>query len=402
MPSLESNGCRGELAAGFEPVFEAFAATVSAPGQLGAACTVLRNGRPILDMYGGWKDLECSEPWQHDTPLLVYSLTKGMTGLACAIAVSRGLFAYDEPVIALWPEFGAHGKDSVTVGQLLSEQAGLASIDLDLDAANMGDQTLLAGTLAGQRPDWVPGDYAGNHAFTIGWLASEVIRRRDPAGRTLGKFFHEEIAAPLGVEFWIGLPDSFPSERLARIRSFSMADLLIHRNGFSRDMLLSLLWPWSLTFRTLNDPMLWHGAAQLDAPPYRHLELGGVGGIGTAPALAAIYAEFAAGGRRIGLDPQVFAALCKGFPPPRRGIYDQVLKRDVYYSLGLEKPCAGWEYSPADSAFGAFAIGGSLAFADPENGLGYVWVTNRHGLYFWDDPRELAVRTALFRCLREM
>ncbi len=382
-------------------MFDAFVETVSAPGQLGAGCTVLRNGEPIIDIWGGWKDLECSQRWQHDTPLLVYSLTKGMTGLACAIAVSRGLFSYDEPVIELWPDFASHGKQSVSVGELLSEQAGLATIDLDLSAANMGDQSLLARTLARQRPNWVPGDFAGNHAFTLGWLASELIRRRDPQGRTLGKFFHEEIVAPLGVEFWIGLPDSFPIDRLARIRSFSLPDLLLHRNGFSADMLRSLLWPWSLTFRTLNDPMLWHGAAQLDAAPYRHLELGGVGGIGTAPALAAIYAEFAAGGERIGLDTRVFEAMRAGFRRPHRGIYDQVLKRDVYYSLGLEKPCAGWWFSPSSTAFGSFAIGGSLAFADPENGLGYAWVTNRHGLYFWDDPRELAVRTALYRCIKK-
>ncbi|HEY8572915.1 serine hydrolase domain-containing protein [Phenylobacterium sp.] len=389
----------GHVSPGFEPVAEAFAAQLLAQGALGAACTIYLRGEKVVDLWGGWKTRERREPWTEDTMVLGYSLTKGVTGLTCAVAASQGLFSYDEPVIDIWPEFGAHGKHTVTVGQLLSEQAGVAAIDIRLTPANMGRQDLMASAIARQRPNWRPGEWAGNHSYTLGWLASELIRRRDPSRRSLGAFFREELAAPLAAEFYIGLPPEIPRERLARVDGFGLADLVTRHANMPWRLVVDLYLPWSLSFRALNNPLLLKGPAELDAERWRGMELGAIGGIGTARALAALYNAFACPTDALPLDPAVLALLAEGFAAPRCGRLDQVIKDELVYSLCFEKPGEGWRFG-TPAAYGSFAVGGSFAFADPADGVAYAWMTNSLGLYKRDDPRELAVRRAFYRCIR--
>ena len=182
---------QGHVAPGFEAVAAAFADNFTQRGELGAACAIHWRGEKVVDIWGGCKELGTQRAWDADTLALVYSLTKGITGLTTAVAVSKGLFSYDEPVTAVWPEFAAQGKGGVSIGELMSEQAGLAAIDLKLDAQKLADQDLLARTLAAQAPNWTPGTWAGNHSYSLGWLACELIRRRDPQRRSLGQFFSE-------------------------------------------------------------------------------------------------------------------------------------------------------------------------------------------------------------------
>jgi CubicO group peptidase (beta-lactamase class C family) len=163
-------------------------------------------------------------------------------------------------------------------------------------------------------------------------------------------------------------------------------------------MVLAMLWPWSLTARALNNPKLPGGPADLDQPAHWAIEDGGAGGIGSARALAAIYSEFATGGRVLGLKPEVLDALAGAPVPPRRGIRDQVLKTDLSYWLGVEKAAADFDFDGSPQAFGTFALGGSFAFADPARQVGYAYVTNKLGFYKWDDPREKAVRDAFVAC----
>ena len=391
---------RGSVAPGFEPVADAFCANFSVRGDHGCACAIHWQGEVVVDLWGGWKDQAGTARWNEDTLLLVYSLTKGMTGLAAAVAVSQGLFSYDQRVVEVWPEFGAHGKAAVTIGELLSEQAGIAAIDLKLSLSNMGDQPAIAAAIASQRPNWTPGDWAGNHSYTLGWLACELIQRCDPAGRTLGQFFAEEIAGPLGAEFYIGLPKQVARDRLARINGFSFIDMFTKHTDMPWSMVFALIWPWSLSFRALNNPFLLRGPSQIDSEPYREIELGAIGGIGSARAMAAIYNEFATGGKKLGLRHELLETLAAGFAKPAHGMRDKVIGMEVYYSFGLEKPSADWNFAPSPSAFGTFAVGGSFAFADPDDQIAYAWVTNKLGLYKRNDPREQAVRDAFYSCLQ--
>lgn len=389
----------GSVAEGFEPVLGAFKASIVSGEALGAACTIIRNGEVLVDLYGGWKDEARGAPWAEGDIALVYSLTKGLTGMAGAVAVSRGLFCYGEKVADIWPEFAAHGKGDVTVGEALSEQAGLAAIDFKLTLENIGDEAAICAVIAQQKPNWTPGDYSGNHAYTLGWIASELIHRCDPQGRRLPQFFAEEIAGPLGLDVFVGLPKDFDRARIARIKGFGMEDLFIHHTTMPWALTFEMCLPGTLQFRTLNNPLVLEGPGALDNEAFWRVGQGAAGGMASARGLAWAYHAFAAGGEKLGITPEVMDTLKAGHAYPRKGLKDQVLTADMYYSLGFEKPFSEWEYARTHSAFGSFAVGGSLAFCDPDDGLSYAWITNTLGTGKWDDPREKLVRDAFYKCL---
>lgn len=392
-------GARGFTAPGFEPVAHAFAASILSGEALGAACTILHNNEVVVDLHGGWRDAARKQAWDADDITLAYSLTKGLTGMAAAVAVSHGLFAYEDKVADIWPEFAAHGKGEVSVGEVLSEQAGLAAIDYKLSLANFHDEAAICAAIAAQKPNWTPGNYSGNHAYTLGWIASELIHRRDPKGRRLPAFFAEEIAGALGQDVFVGLPESFDRDRIARIKGFGLPDLFLHHTTMPWALTFEMCLPGTLAFRTLNNPLVLKGPAALDCEAFWRVGQGAAGGMASARGLARVYNAFAQNDARLGLSPQVLRKLKQGHAYPKKGLKDQVLTADMYYSYGFEKPFSQWEYARTRSAFGSFAVGGSLAFCDPDDGVSYAWITNQLGTGKWDDPREKLVRDAFYKCL---
>lgn len=390
----------GFVKPGFERVRDVFARHLNSD-TLGAACTIYHRGEPVVDLYGGWKDKLRTRPWTHDTIGLVFSVTKGLSAASCAVAAGNGLFSYDEPIGDVWPEFACKGKEVLTVGQVLSEQAGVAALDMKLNRENMARHEVMARAVAQQEPNWVPGDYAGNHPYSLGWIACELIRRRDPQGRNLQQFFAEELAGPLGAEAFIGLPANFDHERIARIDGFNLFDLVVRHHNMPWSLVAGLFWPWSLAFRALNNPLLLGGPGELDQEGWWSIEDGGAGGMASSAALAAIYNVFAMGGSAYGISPQLMGQLETGVASPRLGLKDQVLKTQLRYSYGFEKPFPGWQFARTPAAFGTFALGGSLAFADPQDQVAYAWITNQLGTYKWNDPREKDVRDAFYSCLQE-
>ena len=395
------NRIGGHVAAGFEPVAQAFEASIASGATLGGACTIMQHGEVLVDLRGGWKEASKQSVWGSDDIALVYSLTKGLTGMAAAVAVSRGLFSYEEPVADIWPEFAQHGKGEITVGEALSEQAGLAAIDFKLTLGNIGDEPEICAAIAAQKPNWAPGDYAGNHAYTLGWIASELIHRRDPKGRRLPQFFADEIARPLRADVFVGLPDTFDRDRIARIDGFSLADLFLRHTTLPWALTFSMCMPFTLAFRTLNNPLALDGPEALDQEAFWQVGQGAAGGMASARGLAQLYSAFAEGGEALGITPEVMETLSVGHRYPRRGLKDQILTDDMYYSYGFEKPFVEWDYARNRSAFGSFAVGGSLAFCDPTDGVSYAWITNKLGTGKWDDPREKAVRDAFYACLEK-
>lgn len=209
----------GEVAPGFEDVRVEFERNFAERGELGAACAVYHRGDKVVDLWGGIRDHRTGAPWEEDTMVLVFSTTKGMAGLATAVAHSRGLLDHDERVATYWPEFAQKGKGHITVRQLLSHQAGLAAIDEPIDVKKLADLDRMAEILARQAPAWEPGTRHGYHAFSLGWYENELIRRVDPGHRSLGQFFHQEIARPLGLEFYTACPGECPSHVLRGSRA---------------------------------------------------------------------------------------------------------------------------------------------------------------------------------------
>ena len=213
----------GRVAPGFEEVREEFERNFAERGEIGAAVAAYWRGEKVVDLWGGRRTPPGEDPWNKDTMVVVISTTKGLAAMTLAVANARGWLDYDAPVARYWPEFAQNGKAAITVRQLLGHEAGLVFVDENLTVEKMRDLDYLARLLARQTPAWPPGTRHGYHAMSIGLYMQEIIRRVDPAHRTLGRFFHEEIARPLGLDFYIGLPPKIPDARLARVKPISPA-----------------------------------------------------------------------------------------------------------------------------------------------------------------------------------
>ena len=209
----------GTVEPGFERVREVFEDNFARRGEVGAACAAVVDNQLVVDLWGGTADPKTGRAWEKDTIVNVFSTTKGMASMAVLHAASHGLFAFDDRVADHWPEFAAGGKEAITIRQLLAHQAGLCAIDQKLDKAALANPDRLAAALAAQEPAWEPGTHHGYHGISLGWYESELIRQTDPKARTIGQYFNEEIAIPLDLDFWIGLPDSIPDDRIARVQA---------------------------------------------------------------------------------------------------------------------------------------------------------------------------------------
>jgi CubicO group peptidase (beta-lactamase class C family) len=388
MPSVH-----GDVRPGFENVRDAFTENFTRRRELGSACCAYYQGDKVVDLWGGIRNHATGEPWERDTMVIVYSATKGLAAMTLAISHSRGWLDYDERVCTYWPEFAQQGKKQVTVRQLLGHQAGLYALDVSVDRAVVADLDRLAFILARQTPAWVPGTRQGYHAITLGYYEGELLRRIDPQHRSLGQFFQDEIATPLGLDVYIRLPEDIPSARFATITRPRPIDMML---GFPLRFTLAAINRRSRIVRALRGSELPHDAQRIYA---RNLEIPSGGGVGTARAIARAYSAFATGGRELGLRQDTLDRLAAPAIPPTRGFRDECMHADVHYSLGFMKPGGVWAFGSATS-YGAPGAGGAMGFADPSAGVGYAYVTSQMGASLTGDPRDVALRDALDAAIR--
>ena len=395
MHTTHSVAVQGQVSSGFEPVREAFEENFTRRHELGGACCVYRDGEKVVDLWGGIRNKETGEPWEADTMVVVNSATKGLAAMTLALAHSRGLLDYDERVCVYWPEFAQNWKEAITVRQLLAHQAGLFAIDEPVDVATVADLDRLADVLARQKPVWEPGTRQAYHALSLGFYEGELLRRIDPQHRSLGRFFHEEIATPLGLDFYIRLPQSIPNTRLATLATPSAIAMLF---GFPPKFLIAAFNHRSNIYRALvvnPGSEIVHDAAHVYL---RDVEVPSGGGVGTARAIAGAYDAFAAPGGKLDLRAGTVSALAAPPVPPTRGFYDECLKGEVRFALGFMKPSLTWPFG-GETSFGSPGAGGSLGFADPDAGIGYGYVTSKMGTALTGDPRDIALRYALYGCI---
>jgi CubicO group peptidase (beta-lactamase class C family) len=349
----------------------------------------------VVDLWGGIRNKATGEAWEEDTMVLVFSATKGLAAMAMAVTHSRGWLDYEERVCTYWPEFAQEGKDKVTVRQLLSHQAGLFALGEPVDERVVADLDRLAIVLARQKPAWEPGSRQAYHALSLGFFEGELLRRVDPQHRSLGQFFQDEIASRLGVDFYIRLPESIPTSRLAVLDN---GNPLIALTRLPFRLMLAAVNPRSAIYRAL---VINPGSEVSldDARVYaRNLEVPSGVGVGTARAMACAYSVFATGGGELGLRQDTLQALRAPAIPSGHGFYDEALKGEIQFSLGFMKTCPNWPFGHA-GAFGSPGAGGSLGFADPQIGMAYAYVTNRMGRMD-GDPRDVALRNAIPQGLR--
>jgi CubicO group peptidase (beta-lactamase class C family) len=390
---------QGTVAPGFERVRETFAENFARRKELGGACCAYHRGRKVVDIWAGTRNAQTGEPWEQDTMVVVHSATKGLAAMTLALAHSRGWLDYEERVSTYWPEFGQNGKQQITVRQLLAHQAGLFAFDEPVDRSTVEDLDRLAAVMARHTPAWEPGTRQAYHGLTLGFYEGELMRRLDPRHRTLGQFFRDEIAAPLGEEFYIRLPEEVPNSRLATLSPPGRLEMFI---GFRPlRLLVEGLNPRSNISRALAvnpGTSIYLDDRRVYA---RNLEVPAGGGVGTARAIAHAYGVFASGGRELGLRQQTLDLLAAPAVPPTRGFFDECLKGEVQFSLGFMKPCDNWRFGGPRS-FGSPGTGGALGFADPDAGIGYGYVTSRMGMTFTGDPRDVALREALYGAVADL
>ena len=381
----------GHVSPGFETVREVFAENFTSRHELGGACCVYRRGEKVVDLWGGVRNKETGEPWEADTMVVLHSATKGLAAMTMAVAHSRGWLDFEARVATYWPEFAQHGKGEITVRQLLAHQAGLFAFDEPVDRSLVADLDRLAVVLARQKPAWEPGTRQAYHALTLGFYEGELLRRVDPGHRSLGRFFHEEIASPLGLDVYIRLPEAIPNSRLATMSPPGALRMLFE---FPLTLTLDAMNRHSNIYRAL---VVNPGAgvyADRERIYARDLEVPSGGAVGTARAIAHAYGIFATGGRELSLRPETRALLAAPAIPPTRGFYDECMKGEMQFSLGFMKPSPAWRFGSPRS-FGSPGAGGSLGFADPAAGVGYAYVTNHMGTTLTGDPRDVALRDAL-------
>lgn len=382
----------GMVAPGFEGVRAEFTRNFVERGEIGAAVAAYWHGEKVVDLWGGVRVPGTDEPWVEDTMVVVMSTTKGLSAMTLVLANARGWLDYDAPVAHYWPEFAQNGKGAVTVRQLLGHEAGLVWLDEPLTLEKLRDLDRLASILARQKPAWPPGTRHGYHAMTVGLYMQELLRRVDPAHRTLGRFFHKEIALPLGLDFYIGLPAEIPDARLARIQPLSWRRGLAALRYTPVRVTLRMLQPGSRLRRSFSgfNPD-WNDRRTLEP------EIPAGNGVGTARAIARAYSAFAEGGAELRIPPTTFLRVVA--PPTPTERRDAVIGLPSYYSLGFLRPGPELWFGSSVRAFGAPGAGGSFGFADPDANLGYAYVMNRLDFYLTNDPREKALRDAIYAAI---
>jgi CubicO group peptidase (beta-lactamase class C family) len=380
---------QGQCDARFKRVREVFEAGFASGAELGAGLCIYREGRLVVDLWGGFADEAQRKPWRRDTLANVYSTTKGITAICAHQLVERGELDLDAPVARYWPEFAESDKSDLPVRYLLSHQAGLAGVSEPLKAEDLLDWRRMTRALEAQRPWWKPGTAHGYHALTYGWLVGEVIRR--VTGMSVGRYVREHVAAPLSAEFWIGLPEDLDA------RTAELVQGPISTDGGPNLMEIVAADPEGLVAKVFGNPPIF--AVSPNSRAWRAAELPAANGHTTAHALARIYAALGNGGelegvRLLGRDAIDAARVEQAYGK------DLVLPLVTRMALGFMLGPANEPLGPNPRSFGHGGAGGSLGMADPEARLGFGYVMNRMHTGVWlVDPRPRALLDALYSCL---
>jgi CubicO group peptidase (beta-lactamase class C family) len=363
-------------------------------GELGAAVSVWQNGKPIVDLYGGFRDAQREKPWAADTLVLVWSATKGI-GSACLLhALQEHKIDTSQRVAEFWPEFAQAGKEEITIAQLLSHQAGLCALDRRVDVL---DYDAVIRALEAQKPLWPPGTAHGYHARTFGFLLDELVRRI--AGRTLSDYWRENFAEPLGLDFWIGLPEN-ENSRVATMYAAKSGKPPEPKNRQSgSDFYVDLVTPGTLARKTFTSPYGLHAISKMNEPAIRARPIVSFGGIGSASALAKFYWMLANGGK---LDGRPFfseKALAWMSTTLADGM-DRVFQIPTAFSAGFMKDprnAARRMLGPSGTSFGHPGAGGSHVFADPENKIAFAYVMNQMEQSLLPTEKSLRLVDAIYR-----
>jgi CubicO group peptidase (beta-lactamase class C family) len=371
----------GHITPGFEPLLESFARNFNEFGDVGAACTVYHRGDRVADLWGGLADEASGRPWEENTVTLVFSAAKGPTATCINRLAEQGLLDVDVPLASYWPEFGCNGKEQITTRQVLSHRAGLAAVEGELSLEQVLAWDPVVEAIAAQAPNWEPGAYHGYHARSFGWILGELIRRI--TGLSAGQYLAREISEPLGLRYWVGLPE----EELG-----NCARLIPPQGG--SDAVAELLGADSLTARVMSGPNQLFGYNEMwNRPDVLAAEMPSSNGVGDARSLAYLYATLIEDGNGL-LGAEQLARACE---ENSRGP-DAVIFHETCFGLGyMLQPSLAPGAGP--DCFGHPGAGGAVAFADPGAQLSFAYVMNAMQFNLEGDPRAVSLVKAAYESL---
>lgn len=367
----------------FAAVREAFAANFTdAPeglDELGARFSVCIGGEPVIDLWAGHADTARTQPFTDATLAPVFSTGKAVMALLIATCVERGLLSYEAPVAAYWPLFGQAGKAGITVGQLMSHQAGLSGFSEPAEPTIWFDREAVLDRLCAQAPMWLPGTASGYHPITIGYLAGELFRLVD--GRSMGTALAEDFADPFDLDLWIGLPES-EHDRVAQMRKPTAAPDLGPIDAIK-----------TAAFLDRGSAPGGRGSSE-----WRQLEIPSANMHATAAGLARMLTPLATGGT---LDGQTILSEGVLAQATRERIHgpDKVVPFDMSWAAGLMRNGEMRMFGPNPETVGHSGWGGSCAFADPATGISAAYVMTRQSPHLLGDPRALRLIEALYASL---
>ena len=385
----------GEAEDGYGSVADAFTENFVLGHELGAGIVAYVDGRKVVDLWGGVADARTGRPWMSDTPAIVFSVTKGILAICLYRLAGEGRVALDTPVADYWPEFAAHGKGDTTVRMLLSHRAGLPALDRPMTRAEVLAWEPVIRAIEEQPPLWAPGSASSYHTITFGWLIGELIRRI--TGQSPGAFLRAELADPLGLDLWIGAPQSVID------RAAWLEPPLLDTDP----LLAAVIAEWSASEPVAERAATMGGAfgfpladgrVTFNDPDIQRAEIPGANGMGTADSLARLYAACVSDvdGRRVMTSDQIDDAVVvqssgrQVFGPPDRG-------ERWGTGFALDSPPAQPLLGPR--SFGHGGAGGELAFGDDTFGVGFGYINNRMGGI--GDVRANLLTAAVRSCLRD-
>jgi CubicO group peptidase (beta-lactamase class C family) len=374
----------GEVAPGFERVRECFERNFHRQDErreVGAALTVFHRGHCVADLFGGLRDPQTAHPWRPDTLVNVYSSTKGVVAFCIALLVDRGVLRYEDPVARVWPEFAQSGKERITIGQVLSHQAGLPAFDEPTSLADLYDWDARCAALAAQRTRWTAGERTGYHPVTFGFLAGEIVRRA--SGRSVGEFLAAEIATPIKAGFYIGLPAKLDSNVARLVPPVHLIDPAMIPLPPETQL--------SVTNPALNPEWA-------NTTGWRRAELPALNGHASAHALARIYAVLANGGEFAGRQ-LISSATIERMSAVQSRRVDLMLGFEVEWANGVARDGGTGFFGANPRSFGHSGWGGSFGCADPEQRLAIGYVCNQMGPDLVGDSRARDLCHAVYQCL---
>lgn len=373
----------------FARVRDAFAENFKSRDERGASFALVIDGKPVIDLWGGWADKARTREWTRDTIVNVFSTTKAFAAICAHRLAAAGRLDFDAPVAKYWPEFAAAGKERIPVRMLLNHRAGLPAIRKPLEPSDIYDWAAITTALAAETPWWEPGTRHGYHALTFGYLVGEVVRRI--AGKSVGSYFRDEIAAPLGIDAHIGL---------AATEDPRTADMIgapppppDEFNLFEE----AAKHPDSVTARTFSNPMVLTMPV-VNSREWRAAEIPAANGHTNGRALARLYGALARGGEVDGVRVLPSAQIPACYTEESRG-RDEVLLIPTRFSTGFMMSQPGEEMGPSSRAFGHPGAGGSLGFADPDARIGFGYAMTKMGAGILLDRRAKALIAAVYESL---